>query len=315
MNNNTPLFHDFSTPCNQVKVICSTNERRSYKKRSVFFVHPLFNGESQWPEKTHLVCRYDEESFDTIPIPLPIDYNSDTNTYTCYGVFCSAACVKAFMESNPVYMNALSMIWLKKMMCEVFEDFEDIVESPPKDLLIKHGGYLTIEQFRQFARQKTKIVMHTMPFFPCALAFELIKDYATTTTDQPTSSKPTQKKKTSLLNTKKTTHNENLPSNIISVPANVGNKWEIVGLKQPNNNNEEDIHIHSISTSKSLFQEYLENKTSVTTTTTNTNTTTDNEQTNDTKLQKKRGRPKIIHKKVESPKHTVQGTLVSFLKH
>ena len=126
---------------------------------------------------TNVVCRYDGEPFESVPIPLPIDYNTETNTYSCYGIFCSAACVKAFMENNPVYSNALSMIWLKKIMCEVFDDYDDIIEAPPVDLLIKHGGELTIEQFRAFGRQKTRIITHRMPFFTCALAFELVKEY------------------------------------------------------------------------------------------------------------------------------------------
>lgn len=177
----TSIFHE-PEKVNKIKVVCSSNERRGYEKRSAFFVHPLFDGKTEWPMKTDIVCRYDGEQFDSIPIPLPIDHNTETNTYTCYGIFCSASCVKAFMENNPVYSNALSMIWLKKIMCEVFGDFDDIVEAPPIDLLIKHGGELTIEQFRGFGRQKTRIITHRMPFFTCALAFELVKEFNETKT-------------------------------------------------------------------------------------------------------------------------------------
>jgi hypothetical protein len=173
----TSIFHESDTSVERIKVVCSSNERRGYEKRSAFFIHPIFNGEKEWPMTTDIVCRYDGEPFSSIPIPLPIDYNTETNTYSCYGIFCSAACVKAFMENNPVYSNALSMIWLKKIMCEIFNDFEDIIEAPPIDLLMKHGGDLTIEQFRAFGRQKTRIITHRMPFFTCALAFELVKDY------------------------------------------------------------------------------------------------------------------------------------------
>jgi hypothetical protein len=172
----TSIFHE-PEKVNKIKVVCSSNERRGYEKRSAFFVHPLFDGKTEWPMKTDIVCRFDGEQFNSIPIPLPIDHNTETNTYTCYGIFCSASCVKAFMENNPVYSNALSMIWLKKIMCEVFGDFDDIVEAPPIDLLIKHGGELTIEQFRGFGRQKTRIMTHRMPFFTCALAFELVKEF------------------------------------------------------------------------------------------------------------------------------------------
>ena len=172
----TSIFHEETTTLRRLQVRCSTNERRKYEERSVFFAHPFYNGETEWPMKTHIVCRYDGEPFDTIPIPLPIGFNDEKNIYTCYGVFCSAACVKAFMENNPVYSNALSMMWLKKIMCEVFGDFEDIVEAPPIELLIKHGGNLDILQFRKFGKQKTRILTHRFPFFTCSLAFELIAE-------------------------------------------------------------------------------------------------------------------------------------------
>ena len=174
----TSIFHEETTTLRCIKVQCSMNERRAYEERSVFFVHPFFNGESEWPMKTHVVCRYDGEPFDSIPIPLPIGFNEEKNIYTCYGIFCSAACVKAFMENNPVYSNALSMMWLKKIMCEVFGDFDDIVEAPPIELLNKHGGNLDIDQFRKFGKQKTRILTHRLPFFTCSLAFELVKEHA-----------------------------------------------------------------------------------------------------------------------------------------
>lgn len=208
----TSIFHE-PEKVNKIKVVCSSNERRGYEKRSAFFVHPLFDGRTEWPMNTQIVCRYDGEQFDSIPIPLPIDHNTETNTYTCYGIFCSASCVKAFMENNPVYSNALSMIWLKKIMCEVFGDFDDIVEAPPIDLLIKHGGELTIEQFRGFGRQKTRIITHRMPFFTCALAFELVKEFNETKTSVEKETKKFKKlhrqKKTSSLS--KTTQSTLVP--------------------------------------------------------------------------------------------------------
>jgi hypothetical protein len=411
------LFHEPDTTVRKVKVVCSNNERRCYEQKSVFFVHPLFNGETKWPEKTHIVCRYDEEPFDTIPIPLPIDYDSQSNTYTCYGLFCSASCVKAFMETVPVYNNALSIIWLKKIMCEVFGDFEDIIEAPPKDLLIKHGGELNIQQFRAFGKQKTRILPHAMPFFTCSLAFELVKEYggklrektveqetkdvrklkrsivrkkidadgsqtkeelekigdvggslkhmnigenlelspstsqflqppavpppppppsSLPPTSQPfdllqnTSQNPSQNlfsnnsnpfnppndniSVTNVLNPPDSSHYSPinslslLPDSITVVPANVGNRWEIRGLRRPAQPVETPV-INQTS-GKSLFQEFLEQK-SKDSSSNVPHKTIDQ----DTKPHKKRGRPKTVKTKAESPKNNNKGgSLVSFLK-
>lgn len=170
------LFHEPNNNIKKVRVICSGNERRAYEERSIFFVHPYFDGNSEWPMKTDIVCFYDDEQFEGIPIPIPIEHNLKENTYECYGIFCSASCAKAHMEIHPSPRNAFSMIWLKKIMREVFNDMEDIVAAPSKDLLKKRGGHLNIEEFRKYGQQKTKIITHTLPFFTCSLAFELVQN-------------------------------------------------------------------------------------------------------------------------------------------
>lgn len=369
------IFHE-PEQVNRIHVVCSSNERRGFEKRSVFFIHPLFNGATEWMTKTHLVCRYDGEPFDSIPIPLPVGFDCDTNTYTCYGVFCSASCVKAYMENNVTFSNALSMIWLKKLMCEVFGDFGDIVESPPIDLLQKHGGELTIEQFRKFGKQMTRIITHRMPFFTCALAFELVKDFGHQNQLTPVSVPPVtdtlRKAKKLHRNTKKThptpptppnqdpsqdsqtnsnadlpakhtddslirdqlaeqqqdlpietepapgdestdgtdraDFNALLPNSITLVSANVGNRWEIRGLKRPEKPVEVPIQTQ---TTKSMFQEYLEQKKNESKTPGQVSTQASNSEEDP---HKRRGRPKSTRVRPESPKIAPQGTLVSFLK-
>lgn len=159
----------------KVEVICSSNERRAYDKLSVFFVHPLFDGKTPWPLQTNIVCYHDNEPFSTIPIPCPESYDSTTNQYTCYGMFCSPHCVKGYIEERYSTQPGLRMIWLKKMMVEVFGYVEDIIAPPSVDLLKKRGGMMTIEQWRAYPAQGYKIVTHKMPFLTCHLAFELIE--------------------------------------------------------------------------------------------------------------------------------------------
>lgn len=414
------LFYEPDKDVRRVKVICSTNERRSYNNRSVFFIHPLFNGESEWPMKTDIVCRYDEEHHDAIPIPLPVDYDAESNTYTCYGLFCSASCVKAFLETNPIYSNALSIIWLKKIMCEVFGDHDDIVAAPPKDLHKKHGGELTTEQFRQFCRQKTNIISHTLPFFTCALAFELVKEYGndqkqkeksieeeykdvkklrrnlTVKKNNAKSDKPSKTKKNNgddesnksqvnieneedneekkdddddddddnnknnihsnnsnndynysdgdddinvekvlcninINNNENRQSNDNdpnkfLPNHFTMVSANVGNKWEIRGLKRSTNPTQIQSFNQNATPTKSMFTEYLDSKLmqnksdeNTKNETFSTKSPTDKQELKNTneevKPLKRRGRPKSTNIKPESPKHhSSHGSLVSFLK-
>ena len=160
----------------EVKIICSSNERQVYEKKSAFFVHNLFNGKTEWPTETTISCFYDEHQFTGIPIPLPLNYVHEQNKYSCYGIFCSASCVKAYLENNSSYSKTLSIMWLKKIMHEVFNDYSDIVAAPPKDLLKKYGGELTIDEFRSAGKQHTSIRIHKLPFFTCSLAFEIVKN-------------------------------------------------------------------------------------------------------------------------------------------
>ena len=396
------IFHEPDvTPQNSIKVVCSSNERRGYEKRSVFFVHPLFNGETTWPTKTHIVCRYEGEPFDSIPIPLPVKFDEEKNAYTCFGIFCSAACVKAFMTSCPVYSNAICMIWLKKIMCEVFNDFDDITEAPPVDVLIKHGGDMTIVQFRQFSRQKMHILTHPLPFFTCALAFELVKahgvKYEAKTTQKIDLSHKNQfepglvskqmKKLQRTKNPKETTaHNKQfsgigiggdsgigiggdscvdaivdipvsdshllssselmdlcslttntdetslLPKSVISVPATIGNHWQIRGLRRPKtppqsgNFTDKFFQTKPIQSpeaidtppvSKSMFQEYLESHQQKSDSQQQQQKSNSQQQQQqqyipDTKQsQRRRGRPKAAQINQSVP---IKGTLVSFMK-
>ena len=262
------LFHNKTETIKAVQVSCSDPERKSFEYRSTFFVHPFFNGETEWPQKTSLVCFYDNHPFDSFPLPLPIDYDSVRNTYTCYGMFCSPSCVKAYMESSGAHNTTMSMIWLVKIMCEVFGDRSLIVSAPPLDVLQTRGGQMTIEEFRAFGNRKVQILAHRPPFLPCQLAFELVRNPAIRTTPvegnpgggvpaKPPvklSAKAPGKSKSAVppspsfaippppvlvtaMETDQSTTDAIpsplLPPTIHAIPAEMDNRWDIRGLKRP----------------------------------------------------------------------------------
>jgi hypothetical protein len=197
------LFHDKADDgdvdeIRKVQVICSSSIRRGYEKTSAFFIHPLFNGDMKWPMKTDIKCYHDHHTFDTIPVPLPVKYIDKTNTYTTFGIFCSASCVKGYMMSHPVHNNSLSLMYLKKMMVEVYGNNEEIVEAPSYCLLEDYGGYLDIETFRNVSTTGKRIITHMPPFMACSLAFELVKEHGgekSTTTFAEDEKKARQKQK------------------------------------------------------------------------------------------------------------------------
>jgi len=174
------LFHNENPDeVRKVTIVCSSGIRRGYEQTSAFFVHPIFNNTNSWPKTTTIPCYHDHHTFENTPFTLPLSYNNQSNTYTVFGIFCSPECVKGYMMVHPVPNNSLSLMWLKKMLVNVFDIHDDIVEAPPFYILKKYGGDLTIEQFRAAGKRKKRIIAHTLPFMACALAFELVDEHGT----------------------------------------------------------------------------------------------------------------------------------------
>lgn len=70
------------------------------------------------------------------------------NEYMTYGVFCSYNCVKAFIlskEHDPLFLN--SSRYLANMALKDYGGIIDIIPSPPIELMIAYGGYMTEEQY------------------------------------------------------------------------------------------------------------------------------------------------------------------------
>lgn len=167
------MFFD-SDRLNKLEIkVCSTNERRNFNNR-VFIRHPFFNGEKHWPTSTTICCFHCTEPFSGFPFPLPIKYDSNSKLYTCFGVFCSPNCAKAYLREHPTVGNTLCYVYLKQLAQELFSILEDIIAAPPSCTLKKFGGEYTIEQFRKLCFQLTAdIKTHELPFLTCALAYEL----------------------------------------------------------------------------------------------------------------------------------------------
>ena len=173
------LFHERDPSIKPIpittNIICSGSERRGYEKNSVFFLHPFFNGKTEWPRQSEYRCYHDHHPFDSIPFPLPTHYDPITNTYTGFGIFCSASCAKGYLREHEASFNTLCYIWLRKMNEEVFGDTRPIKFAPPCSLLKCYGGCQTIEEFRRMCHSQYEVETHQLPFLTAQLAIELIQ--------------------------------------------------------------------------------------------------------------------------------------------
>lgn len=81
---------------------------------------------------------------------LDIKHNArkSANEYMTYGVFCSYNCAKAFAiskEHDPLFSN--SSRYLTIMASKESKELVDIIPSPPIELMMSYGGYMTDDQY------------------------------------------------------------------------------------------------------------------------------------------------------------------------
>jgi len=107
----------------------------------------------KWPDKTDILCWWCCHSFNTIPIPCPIEYDEIRNRYKVNGIFCSWSCAAAYSVKE--YAN-LSLIY--QMREEISPLAEDIVVAPPRFCLKAFGGYLSIKDYRLLDKNKTLLI-------------------------------------------------------------------------------------------------------------------------------------------------------------
>jgi hypothetical protein len=107
----------------------------------------------EWPEKTDILCWWCCHSFDTIPIPCPIEYDEIRERYKVNGVFCSWSCSAA--HSIKEYSSLALIYQLKNELCGYSEN---IIVSPPKYCLKSFGGYMTIKDYRLLDKTKTLLI-------------------------------------------------------------------------------------------------------------------------------------------------------------
>lgn len=111
---------------------------------------------------THnLLCWHCCHPFDTIPIPLPIQYTERGDKWTYVGNFCSWGCAKAYnTDSGHVRVGERGML-LSRLKFRVFGKYIPTIPSPPRQCLRAFGGTMTIEEFRD--KSPLGIIVSSLP--------------------------------------------------------------------------------------------------------------------------------------------------------
>ena len=117
------------------------------------------NKTKEWPNSVSACCFWCCETFDSVPVGVPIKKLNDT--FYMYGNFCSPECSAAYIFDNKKYMNDC---WEKySMLNMIYGGTEPIKVAPSKICLKKFGGRLTITEFRNICTKLNKSYKVLLP--------------------------------------------------------------------------------------------------------------------------------------------------------
>ncbi len=112
-------------------------------------------------EKTKFACWWCTYNFENIPCFIPEKYND--GKFYVFGNFCSYNCALAYILKDDDYKVANRVALIKRLYSELYETNDPLFASPPKELLNKFGGPMTIEEYRN-AQQKIELKEYKMKF-------------------------------------------------------------------------------------------------------------------------------------------------------
>lgn len=88
---------------NKVKV--KDNSDNDTRKQGYFKILKVFIESENWLYKTDVCCWWCCHNFDTVPVGIPVDYNSKTNKFRVKGIFCGFSCLLSYKTSNSEFCS------------------------------------------------------------------------------------------------------------------------------------------------------------------------------------------------------------------
>jgi hypothetical protein len=82
------------------------------------------------------------------PFRLPRVFDTAEGMFHVYGWFCSPPCCKAYLIGNTPFDRGYQMSMFTRMLREVYNIVEPVIEAPPRIALKQFGGPFDIETFR-----------------------------------------------------------------------------------------------------------------------------------------------------------------------
>lgn len=125
---------------------------------------------------TNVACYWCCHKFDHQYLGMPIKYRD--NKFEIYGCFCSFECMCAYnFYSNENNHNIWEVYNLINIMAEKLEYNHFVYPAPPRKCLNMFGGYMSINEFRNFRNSKKIINANKCPMVVMVDQIEEINDY------------------------------------------------------------------------------------------------------------------------------------------
>jgi hypothetical protein len=147
-NVDVPIDSKYEDDCKNNRII-----KKNLKNIMYEFINA--NSEKKWPESTNIHCWWCCNSFNDIPCALPEYYKKDK--FYVNGCFCSFNCCASynFSRNDDSMWERYSLLNLmyKKLYNK---NFVKINLAPPRETLKMFGGFLSIEEFREYSIRNDK---------------------------------------------------------------------------------------------------------------------------------------------------------------
>jgi hypothetical protein len=143
-----------------------------YKNSNIKFI--MKNVDEQL--STNVACYWCCHQFERVYLGLPIKYRNEI--FEVYGCFCSFECMCAYnFYSNEKNNDTWEIYNLINIMANLMDYDQYIYPAPPRKCLNFFGGYMTIEEFRNFKSKNKIININKPPFVVIVDQIEEINDF------------------------------------------------------------------------------------------------------------------------------------------
>ena len=107
-------------------------------------------------------CFWCTEPFEGIPFPVSGYHSAPQDCFYVYGYFCTPECSNAYADDRHGAKGTMVNKWMNKLVYGL--KITEQKSAPPREALVKFGGYMTIESFRGSRKLDIQFGLQRLPW-------------------------------------------------------------------------------------------------------------------------------------------------------